>query len=135
MPSTYKWLFYGVAQGYSGKLSEPFGQGREMAIVRRASLRALILSVLALLLAQAGVALAAGDVGYRDFSFNATSVVAPTGEKPQSKLWVNDGTWWGSLFNKSTEEFHIYRYDRAAHTWSDSGTLIDERNSSKADTL
>ena len=80
-------------------------------------------------------ALAAGDVGYRDFSFSANGVRNPTGEKPQSKLWFNDGIWWGSLFNRSTEEYHIYRYDWAAHTWSDTGTLIDERNTSKADAL
>jgi hypothetical protein len=78
---------------------------------------------------------AASDVGYRDFSFSANSVDNPTGEKPQSKLWFNDGTWWASMFNRTVEEYHIYRYDRATHAWSDTGTLIDERNSSKADTL
>src|SRR5215203_4670547 len=97
--------------------------------------------VAALCLALAGLslfapgALAATDVGYRDHSFVANSVANPTGEKPQSKLWYNDGIWWASMFNKSAEEFHIYRYARATHTWSDTGTLIDERNSSKADTL
>ena len=94
-----------------------------------------LLIALILLLGYAGEASSATDVGYRDSSFNASSVVAPTGEKPQSKLWFNDGTWWGSLFNTSTEEFHIYRLDRASQTWSDTGTLIDERNSSKADVL
>ena len=80
-------------------------------------------------------ALAAGDVGYRDHSFAASGVSNPTGEKPQSKLWFNDGLWWASLFNRTTEEYHIYRYESASHAWSDTGTLIDERNSSKADTL
>jgi hypothetical protein len=94
-----------------------------------------LLTVLVLLLGYAGTSSAASDIGYRDFSYNASSVVAPTGEKPQSKLWFNDGTWWASMFNRSTEEFHIYRYDGVAHTWGDTGTLIDERNSSKADTL
>jgi Ca2+-binding RTX toxin-like protein len=101
-------------------------------------MRGLVLSLgvtLAMLLAYVGAASAVDDVGYRDFSFNATSVVAPTGEKPQSKLWFNDGTWWASMFNRTAEEYHIYRYDRATHTWSDTGTLIDERNNSKADTL
>src|SRR4028118_861370 len=80
-------------------------------------------------------ALAASDVGHRAFSFAASAVTNPTGEKPQSKLWFNDGLWWASLFNRATEEYHIYRYDWSAHTWNDTGTLIDERNSSKADTL
>src|SRR5512134_839999 len=34
------------------------------------------------------VAAAPVTVGYRDFSYTGTT--APTGEKPQSKLWVND---------------------------------------------
>ena len=101
----------------------------------------LYLAFVTLLVLLAGVgssthgASAATDVGYRDHSFAANLVANPTGEKPQSKLWFNDGIWWASMFNQSSEEFHIYRYDRAAHTWSDTGTLIDERNSSKADTL
>src|SRR5215213_5919410 len=96
----------------------------------------LLLGVtLAMLLAYVGTASAVDDVGYRDFSFSANAVTNPTGEKPQSKLWFNDGVWWASLFNRSTEEYHIYRYDWSAHTWSDTGTLIDDRNQSKADTL
>src|SRR5215212_745412 len=96
----------------------------------------LLLGVtLAILLAYIGAASAVDDVGYRDFSFSANSVDNPTAEKPQSKLWFNDGTWWASMFNRSVEEYHIYRYDRGTHTWSDTGTLIDERNTSKADTL
>jgi RTX calcium-binding nonapeptide repeat (4 copies) len=95
----------------------------------------LLAVLLSTLLGYAGATSAASAVGYRDFSFNATSVVAPTGEKPQSKLWFNDGTWWASMFNRTVGEYHIYRYDRATHTWADTGTLIDERNNSKADTL
>ena len=104
------------------------------ASTRRTAL-VLLAVLLTTLLGYAGATSAASDVGYRDFSFNATSVVAPTGEKPQSKLWFNDGTWWASMFNRTAEEYHIYRYDHATHTWGDTGTLIDERNNSKADTL
>jgi len=76
---------------------------------------------------------AAGDVGYRDFSYSGTS--SPTGEKPQSKLWYNDGIWWGSLFNTATSDFHIYRFNWSAQTWTDTGTLLDERSKSSADCL
>src|SRR4028119_2340165 len=77
----------------------------------------------------------AADTGYRDLSFAASGVARPTGEKPQSKLWFNDGIWWGVLFNRSTEKHQIYRYDWASHTWSDTGTVVDDRNNSKADVL
>ncbi len=74
------------------------------------------------------------DVGFRDYSYgNATS--SPTGNKAQSKLWFNDGVWWGSLFNPSANDYHIYRFDQTNHTWTGTGTLIDRRNNTKADTL
>ncbi|MHB8114188.1 MAG: hypothetical protein ACYDHA_12110, partial [Bellilinea sp.] len=38
---------------------------------------------------------AQGDVGYKDFGYG--TAVAPTADKPQSKLWYHDGFWWGVL--------------------------------------
>ena len=58
----------------------------------------LFSTVGALLLAS--VALAASNVGYRDFSFAASGVGgAATPMMAQSKLWFNDGTWWGGYSN------------------------------------
>ena len=134
----FKWL--ADASGLKGRRG--FREGPSLLSTTQKGvvegMRGVVLSLgvtLAMLLAYVGAASAVDDVGYRDFSFDATSVVAPTGEKPQSKLWFNDGTWWASMFNRTAEEYHIYRYDRATHTWGDTGTLIDERNTSKADTL
>lgn len=65
-------------------------------------------------------------------------VAGPTSEKPQSKLWFNDGTWWGVLFNPDGPgdgAYEIYRYDQADQTWITTGTLVDERNDSRADAL
>jgi hypothetical protein len=59
----------------------------------------------------------------------------PTAAKTQSKLWFNDGAWWGILFDGSSEEYHIYRYDGAKGAWRDTGTLVDGRNVSRADVL
>ncbi|MBA2384619.1 MAG: DNRLRE domain-containing protein, partial [Actinobacteria bacterium] len=74
------------------------------------------------------------DSGYRDFSFGATTT-APTAKDQQSKLWFNDGLWWGSLFNSSTLKYHIYKLNAATQVWSDTGTVIDERDGSRSDTL
>ena len=91
--------------------------------------------VLAMTLLAGGIALATPtDVGYRDFSFG-TSASSPTAEKPQSKLWFNDGIWWGSLWNPSTNDWEIHRFNWTAHTWSSTGTLLEGRVNSKADTL
>jgi hypothetical protein len=58
-----------------------------------------------------------------------------TAAKTQSKLWFNDGVWWGILFDRSSEQFRIYRYDQVKDVWSDTGTLVDARNTSRADAL
>ncbi len=84
------------------------------------------------LAAPSGVAV---EAGYRDFSFGTTGTYTPTGEKPESKLWWNDGSWWGSLYNDTAQAYHIYRLDRASQSWVDTGTQLDDRNSSRADTL
>src|SRR5918995_6802981 len=58
-----------------------------------------------------------------------------TAAKTQSKLWFNDGAWWGILFDRSSEQFRIYRYDQVKDAWSDTGRLVDARNTSRADAL
>lgn len=74
--------------------------------------------------------------GYLDFSYQGWSGAgAPTGEKQESKLWWNDGFWWGSLYNSATSQFHIYRLNWGTHTWEDTGVALDNRPDSKADVL
>ena len=76
---------------------------------------------------------AAGDVGYRDFSWSGAT--APTGQKPESKLWFNDDGWWGVLYTSSGKRWQIYRFDWAANAWSNTGTIVDSRTKSAADVL
>jgi hypothetical protein len=75
----------------------------------------------------------ADDVGTVDFSYSG--VTAPTGDKPQSKLWIADGIWWGSLWDTGSQDYHIFRFDWQADRWTDTGVLIDERATSYMDTL
>lgn len=75
------------------------------------------------------------DVGTRDFSFRASGVSAPTAQKPQSKLWFNDGFWWGSLFNPASDSYTIFRFDKSDNRWVDTGTVVDQRNHAYMDTL
>ncbi|HEX6885013.1 MAG TPA: IPT/TIG domain-containing protein [Planctomycetota bacterium] len=76
-----------------------------------------------------------GDVGFRDFSFGLSGNSTPTGEKPESKLWWHDGSWWGSLYDDASTDYRIHRLDLASQTWLDTGTALDPRSSSKADVL
>jgi len=87
---------------------------------------------------------AASQYGYHDDNlpyfytggFGSKSIVqTPSGEKPQSKLWFNDGIWWGSLFNNTAGNYHIYRLNITTQRWVDTGTVLDTRAQTKADCL
>lgn len=77
------------------------------------------------------------QAGYRDFSYPAgtggNSEV--TGDKPESKLWWNDGFWWGILWNTPSNAYHIYYLNLATQDWIDTGVAVDDRNASRADVL
>ncbi|NIR51353.1 choice-of-anchor D domain-containing protein [candidate division KSB1 bacterium] len=77
------------------------------------------------------------EVGYRDFSYpkdtGANSEV--TAEKPESKLWWNDGHWWASMWSTSGNSYRIHRLDLETQSWIDTGTDLDPRSDTKADVL
>jgi hypothetical protein len=77
---------------------------------------------------------AAGDLGFVGPSTSGDGSAA-TGEKPESKLWWNDGSWWASLFDTSSQTHHIFRLDRSTEHWVDTGTMIDNRPKTRADVL
>jgi hypothetical protein len=66
-------------------------------------------------------------VSFSDFVVDPTVVRAPTTSTAQSKLWFNDGAWWGALFGPTSKRLGIFRLDPATQVWADTGTLIDER--------
>ena len=75
------------------------------------------------------------DVGYLDFSYGATVKGEPTAEKPESKLWWNDGYWWGILYNDTASMYHIYKLNWNSQEWEDTGVAVDERSAARADVL
>ena len=77
----------------------------------------------------------AGDVGYRGASTAGIDNSAPTGSKPESRLWWNDGSWWGVLFDTPNNEYRIFRLDTETQDWVDTGVAVDGRNQSRGDTL
>ena len=70
---------------------------------------------------------------YSDGSYGPTPI-APTKDKPQSKLWFNDGSWWALMISASDERVRIHELERD-HTWRDTGVVVDERAQSTADAL
>lgn len=79
---------------------------------------------------------ATGDIGLPGPSSSGAGA-APTGQKPESKLWWNDGRWWASMFDSVSQDWHIFYLNRSASpkAWVDTGTTIDARANSRADTL
>ena len=128
--------------GASPPIRSPDPQQSEYSMrrSRTVSLLAIVGSLILLLVrlhADRGLVHAAQETaGYSDFSYADSGVsTTPTGEKPQSKLWYNDGRWWGDLFSPTTHTYHIYWLDLAHQTWIDTGTELDSRPATKADCL
>jgi hypothetical protein len=86
-----------------------------------------------LLVGAAGPVAARAAVGVQDSSYTGTS--SPTGEKPQSKLWFNDGSWWGWMWSTSTGAFDVQRFDVATGSWIDSGVAVETRPKALGDVL
>ena len=89
-----------------------------------------------LVMAAGGIAPAAaatGDIGFQDQSY-APLGGSPTGTKPESRIWFNNG-WWAIMFNPSASEHRIFKLDWATGKWTDTGVAVDSRDSTRADTL
>jgi hypothetical protein len=68
---------------------------------------------------------------YQGHQYGAGGII-PTADKPQSKLWWNDGSWWALMLGSST--VNIYRLD-SDHRWTNTGTVVDTRAASTGDAL
>jgi Big-like domain-containing protein len=77
-------------------------------------------------------AVAATDVGYEGPTYVST---APTGEKPESKAWFNDGFWWASMWDTASSRYEIFKLNTGTQTWSSTNVSLDTRSNTKADTL
>jgi VCBS repeat-containing protein len=94
--------------------------------------RAFVASLVLLALASA-VAYAA-DLGHPDGPYvNGSGGIS--GSKPESKLWWNDGLWWGSLWDDASQDFFIYKLDPGTDNWVKTATRLDDRKGTRADTL
>jgi hypothetical protein len=66
------------------------------------------------------------------------SASSPTGSKPESKLWFNDGRWWSAMnVDDAGSEVgpRIFRLDDATQQWHDTGRQIDTRANVRSDVL
>jgi chitodextrinase len=82
----------------------------------------------------AGAAQAAVPTTYQDSAYTSTVRASPTADKPQSKLWFQDGSWWSLMLSPSDNVIHIFEL-QGDHTWRDTGTVVDSRPTSTGDAL
>lgn len=108
---------------------------RRALLTRVRSLLVIALLVVAALMITPAAQAASGDVGTTGPGYPSW-VVSPTSEKPESKLWFNDGRWWAAMVD-SAGAWRIYYLDRTAspETWVDAGTAIDSRANTATDTM
>jgi hypothetical protein len=110
---------------------------RHSALVLFSIIGGLLLALCAPGVGPASVALAAKE----DYGFSGPrhqGVGLPTSDKPQSKLWFNDGLWWASLYNEASARYHIYWLNLANpldQQWVDTGTDLDTRPQTMADIM
>ena len=70
-----------------------------------------------------GTAVADPVYGTQSIAYSGVSN-PPTSDKPQSKLWWNDGSWWADMW-KSGTGWSIYRLDRASMTAVEPARYLD----------
>jgi len=116
---------------------------------RFAAIAAFALALALILIAvPRGSDAANANIGYVDFGFGtgpggmpsgpdkaADADIDATADKPQSKLWYNDGLWWAVMFDSVSADWHIFKLDRAAEQWVDTGTPVDGRVGTLSDAL
>ena len=110
-----------------------FLRTRSWRLLFAASLMVVLLLSLWNMMAKANIAATPLDVGYLDFSYGTTIKGEPTAEKPESKLWWNDGRWWGILYNDPAGAYHIYRLNWGTQEWEDTGVFVDNRTAARTD--
>ncbi len=77
----------------------------------------------------------AADIGEPGPSYAGDGVKTPTADKAQSKLWFQDGSWWGLLWSASANATKIHRLDVATQAWQETATVVDARPSARGDAL
>lgn len=97
--------------------------------------QSLLISLILLAAALAGPGKSVADDEYGIEGMRYSGVAnPPTADKPQSKLWWNDGSWWADMWKKGSG-WGIYRLDRPSKSWVATGVVNDTRSNTLADTL
>jgi len=102
--------------------------------LRRAAAAVLACGAVALA-TSAGASAATGFRAQSYAGFGAESAGgAITGQKPESKLWYANGSWWATMLSPTTGGGHDV-YQLTSSGWLDTGVLVDAEAATKEDVL
>ena len=73
------------------------------------------------------------DIGFSGPSFEPSA--AASGDKPQSKLWFNDGSWWSVIYMAEVQAIVLAELDSGSQQWRATPNVVDERVDARADVL
>jgi hypothetical protein len=116
-----------LVRGRKMLTTSPVPSGRQARLTGVVAVLSLILASLVTLPAQA-----AAPTWYQDHLYS-TGATAATADKPQSKVWYNDGSWWALMIPAGGTTVNIHKL--VNHTWTDTGTVVDTRVTSTGDAL
>jgi hypothetical protein len=60
-------------------------------------------------------------------AFDSTQLHSPTADTGQSRVWFHDGAWWAVMTDRATTSLGIQRLEADHRTWTDTGTIVDDR--------
>lgn len=69
------------------------------------------------------------------FTYGPGGSPDPAGTGAQSRLWFNDGSWWGVFLASSSADQRIFRLDATSLVWVDTGVVVDDRIFAKIDAM
>jgi hypothetical protein len=96
--------------------------------------RAVVALTMAVVLLAFGVEGAGAVADEGEYPGPSAGPTAPTAEKPESKLWFTDGTWWSVMIGDSGGH-RIFRLNADTQVWSDTGVVVDTRTNAHVDVL
>jgi hypothetical protein len=67
--------------------------------------------------------------------YDVNLITEPTLPTAQSRLWFNDGSWWGLLVSDATNRVTIHELHWDSQRWVDTGVLVDARPFARHDAL
>src|SRR5215218_6906700 len=115
------------------------GVRRTVTPIERKVAVGFVVAMAAWLSFQVAVAPAARAASPLMFQDQAYRVGGATEDKPQSKLWFNDGAWWALMRTNANgvdgnPDVTIHKL-QPDHTWFNTGTVVDQRAASTGDAL